>query len=396
MDCIDRIIQVSWRHRVFFTDDVFKRANSLLRMIVGTDEPGNPQKTLIVLDQTLATNQPGLPNEICSYFTAHNDKLNLVRPPVLVPGGEQVKNVWSHIVALHGLIDQHHIDRHSYIITVGGGALLDAVGLAAATAHRGIRHVRIPTTTLSQCDSGVGVKNGVNAFGKKNFIGTFAPPFAVINDFQLLCTLDDRDKRGGYAEAVKVACIRDVEFFDWLERSAVLLNQFEAASMRQLIRRCAELHVTHIADSGDPFEFGASRPLDFGHWAAHKLEQLSDFRLRHGEAVAIGIALDLLYSQRVGYLSAREVERVLHLLEKLGFDLFATELRLSGGGELYLFEGLQEFREHLGGQLAITFIRRIGEGFEAHEINAEAMREAIMDLESRQVRRSTQKVIIEA
>src|SRR5262249_47001338 len=156
---------------------------------------------------------------------------------------------------------------------------------AAATAHRGIRLVRVPTTTLSQCDSGVGVKNGINAFNKKNFIGTFAPPFAVINDFQLLTTLGPRDKRAGYAEAVKVACVRDAPFFEALEHDARSLDEFEPHAMRRLIRRCAEIHINHIVNGGDPFESGSARPLDFGHWAAHKLEHLSDFRIRHGEAV---------------------------------------------------------------------------------------------------------------
>ena len=110
----------------------------------------------------------------------------------------------------------------------GGGALLDLAGLAAATAHRGVRHIRIPTTTLSQCDSGVGVKNGINAFGKKNFIGTFAPPFAVINDFDLLASLPARDKRAGYVEAVKVALIRDSAFFNQIERDADKLAAFDA------------------------------------------------------------------------------------------------------------------------------------------------------------------------
>src|SRR5207249_9146075 len=114
----------------------------------------------------------------------------------------------------------------SYIIGIGGGTLLDVVGLAAATAHRGVRHVRIPTTTLSQNDSGVGVKNGINAFGKKNFIGAFAPPFAVINDFQLLASLSERDKRAGYVEAVKVALIRDAYFFASLDCEVTELRLF--------------------------------------------------------------------------------------------------------------------------------------------------------------------------
>src|SRR5205823_11964169 len=191
-------------------------------------------------------------------------------------------------------------------------------GFAAATAHRGVRHVRIPTTTLSQADSGVGVKNGINAFGKKNFIGTFSVPFAVINDFEMLGSLPPRDKRAGYIEAVKVACIRDPDFFAAIEQDASRLREFEPGSMERLIHRCAELHVQHIATSGDPFEFGSARPLDFGHWAAHKLEQLSEYKIRHGEAVAIGIALDTIYSRKLGHLDAASAARVLDLLEALG------------------------------------------------------------------------------
>jgi 3-dehydroquinate synthase len=262
--------------------------------------------------------------------------------------------------------------------------LLDMTGLAAATAHRGVRHVRIPTTTLSQCDSGVGVKNGINAFGKKNFIGTFCPPVAVINDFQLLATLEPSDKRAGYVEAIKVACIRDAAFFDELEREAVALRDFEPLGMRRLIRRCAELHVRHIAEGGDPFESGSARPLDFGHWAAHKLEQLSQFKLRHGAAVAIGLALDVIYSRRMGYLEAAGAERVLSLLETLGFELFAPELLLMGPGKkLLVLGGLDEFREHLGGQLAITLLRAVGIGFEVHEMNVPCVVEAVHELRAR-------------
>jgi 3-dehydroquinate synthase len=270
------------------------------------------------------------------------------------------------------------------LIAVGGGALLDVAGLAAATAHRGVRHVRIPTTTLSQADSGVGVKNGVNAFGKKNFIGTFAPPFAVINDFNLLGTLEPCDKRAGYVEAVKVACIRDARFFEEIERAVEELVAFEPAAMKRLIHRCAGLHLDHIATSGDPFETGSARPLDFGHWAAHKLEQLSDFQIRHGEAVAIGIALDVIYSRQTGLLDAPSAERILKLLEQLGFDLFANELlNVGADGNLQILGGLNEFREHLGGELTITLLREIGRGVEVHEMNLPKIVEAAHELRER-------------
>lgn len=378
MDLIERTIQVSWQHRVLFTDHVFDPANPILRDNLSRDENGSPRRAIVVLDEALAAALSSLAAQIEDYFKSNPNVATLVAPPITCQGGEQTKASWSAVADLHAAIDRHHIDRHSYLIAVGGGALLDMAGLAAATAHRGVRHIRIPTTTLSQCDSGVGVKNGINAFGKKNFIGAFAPPFAVINDFQLLSTLSPRDKRAGYVEAVKVACIRNREFFETLEKDASALARFEADAMRKLIHRCAELHVNHIATSGDPFEFGSARPLDFGHWAAHKLEQLSNFDLRHGEAVAIGIALDVTYARLAGFLSAPGATRVLQLLETLGFELFHPDLQR---GEL--LAGLEEFREHLGGRLAITLLREIGVGFEVNEMNVALIREAIADLAER-------------
>jgi 3-dehydroquinate synthase len=318
------------------------------------------------------------------YFLMHAASLKLVQPPLLVRGSETAKNSPTLVGELHTHIHRHHIDRHSYLIAVGGGALLDVAGFAAATAHRGVRHIRIPTTTLSQADSGIGVKNGLNAFGQKNFIGTFAPPFAVINDFNLLATLAPHDKRGGYVEAVKVACIRDTTFFGELERDAAKLAAFESVAMKHLIRRCAELHLDHIATSGDPFETGSARPLDFGHWAAHKLEQLSHFKTSHSEAVAIGIALDVIYSRNVGLLGEKSAARVLNLLEQLGFKLFNDELlNTDTNGQLSVLAGLEEFREHLGGELTITLLQEIGQGIEVHEMNRAKIVESIRELSRR-------------
>ena len=169
--------------------------------------------------------------------------------------------------------------RHC-LIAIGGGALLDVAGFAAAMAHRGVRLIRVPTTVLSQDDSAIGVKNGINAFDKKNYLGTFAAPFAVINDSRFLPTLSDRDWRSGISEAIKVALIRDAAFFDFIEANAVKLHDRDLPVMEQLVHRSAELHYDHITTNGDPYEQGSSRPLDYGHWAAHKLEPVTDYRLR--------------------------------------------------------------------------------------------------------------------
>ena len=381
MSVIQRSIQVGWQLRVFFTEDIFAPANPILKDALAD---AVPKKVLVVLEDALAQSQPKLEHQIENYFSVHNKRLQLVRPPLFVAGGEQSKNSITIVTDILSQIDRHHIDRQSYLIAIGGGALLDVAGFAAATAHRGVRHVRIPTTTLSQADSGVGVKNGINAFAKKNFIGTFAPPFAVINDFNLLATLKPRDKRAGYVEAVKVACIRDKNFFDEIERDAEKLISFEPAAMKKLIRRCAELHLEHIATGGDPFETGSARPLDFGHWAAHKLEQLSSFQIPHGEAVAIGIALDVIYSREAGLLDAQSSSRILNLLEQLGFKLFAHELLNDDANEhLQILNGLEEFREHLGGELTITLLKEIGRGVEVHEMNPQKIVEAIHELRER-------------
>ena len=391
---IERTISVSWHHQVLFTKNVFDTENPTLRNTLIEEEAGKPSKTLIVLDEALATAMPTLVSEIEAYFKTHSDSLNLVCPPIVMEGGERTKNSYFHVSEVQSHVDRYHIDRHAYLICVGGGALLDMVGLAASTAHRGIRHVRIPTTTLSQNDSGVGVKNGSNAFGKKNFIGTFTPPFAVINDFQLLSTLTPRDKRNGFVEAVKVACIRDENFFEQIEKNADALAHFESAAMQRLIYRCAELHMNHIASSGDPFEMGSARPLDFGHWAAHKLEQISEYRLRHGEAVAIGIALDCIYARDMEYLSATDCDRIIRLLARLGFNLWSNDLlHTDTDGKLVVIEGLEEFREHLGGCLTITLLKSIGQGFEVNEMNLPKVLNAIHELQDRTSDNSYSKVI---
>jgi 3-dehydroquinate synthase len=378
---IERSIQVHWPLRVFFTENIFAPDNLILRDALADTAP---RKALVVLEDSLAQALPQLESQIEKYFSVHSKTIQSVRSPLFLSGGEHAKNSSTLVGELHTHIHRHHLDRHSYLIAIGGGALLDVAGFAAATAHRGVRHVRIPTTTLSQADSGVGVKNGINAFGKKNFIGTFAPPFAVINDFNFLTTLESRDKRAGYVEAVKVACIRDAKFFDEIERDAEKLAAFEPTAMKHLIRRCAELHLDHIATGGDPFEMGSARPLDFGHWAAHKLEQVSHFKISHGAAVAVGIALDVLYSRNLGLLAAAAAARILNLLEKLSFRLFADELlNIDDASRMTILSGLEEFREHLGGELTITLLKGIGHGVEVHEMDQPKIVEAIHELRAR-------------
>jgi 3-dehydroquinate synthase len=377
-------LRVEFEYPVYFTRAVFDPDNPIFARAVARAEPGKRHRFAVFIDSGVAQSWPELEMQIAAYAARHAGQLELVASPEQVTGGEAAKNEPALITTLQRRLLELAIDRHAYVIAIGGGAVLDTVGYVAATTHRGVRHVRVPTTVLAQNDSGVGVKNSVNAFGVKNFVGTFAPPFAVLNDFDFLATLEHRDKIAGMAEAVKVALIRDADFFGWLEANAEGLAAFDNDAAETLIRRCAELHMRHIATSGDPFESGSARPLDFGHWAAHKLESLSAHALRHGEAVAIGMALDTRYSVLQGLLPEGRDKRVCALLEHLGFRLWhpAMEQR-AGGGTLALLGGLREFREHLGGELTVTLLADIGCGVEVHIIEEAAVRRVIDWLKER-------------
>ncbi len=381
---IRRNVRLDFPHSVYFTREAFSTSNDTLAEILRPAREGRRAKVILYLDEGLLDGNPNLPSRIEHYFRAHEEELNLVCPPLLIRGGEPAKNDWPLVEKIWADLNQYGMCRHSYVVVVGGGAALDLVGFAAATAHRGIRLVRLPTTTLSQGDGGIGVKNGVNFFGKKNWVGAFTVPDAVVNDFSFLRGLPESQKRAGYVEAVKVALIRDRSFYEFIEEKAEDLAAFEETALEQVIRKSAAHHLDHIAGSGDPFEKGSARPLDFGHWVAHKLEQISTFRIGHGEAVAIGLAVDLTYAARIGLVKPETTERILRLLETLGFRLYDDLLLAQNdGGERIVLEGLEEFREHLGGQLTITLIQGIGEGIEVNAMDKAEILASAEDLRKR-------------
>ncbi|WP_416865559.1 MAG: 3-dehydroquinate synthase [Imperialibacter sp.] len=380
MEFLQQSFSVKFDYKVYFTTNLFDRSNDTLSSFLKERmEEGTIQKVLFVLDQGVDEAHPGLKQGIRDYFETV-DNIHLIPETLVVSGGEEAKNDESLLYQVIDAVNAHGIDRHSYLVAIGGGAVLDMVGYAAAISHRGVRHIRIPTTVLSQNDSGVGVKNGVNFYRKKNFLGTFAPPVAVFNDYHFLTTLSDLDWRSGMSEAVKVALIKDASFFDWIEHNATMLAARDMGAMKFLVKRCAALHLDHIAGK-DPFETGSSRPLDFGHWSAHKLEALADFSIRHGEAVAIGIALDTVYSMLTNRLSEADARRILVVLQNLGFPLQHPLLKFEEGNSP-LLDGLNEFREHLGGKLTIMLLIAIGTGEEVHEMNEKTIREASEWLEN--------------
>ena len=381
---IHQRFSVPFRYSVHFTRRVFSKGNPILLKTLAPRKGLAPARILLVVDAGVVAATPLLLQQIERYFAFNKTQITLIEKPLIVSGGEHVKNGWDHVREIMTHAGIGHLDRHSYIIAVGGGCVLDMVGFAASLIHRGIRFIRIPTTVLAQNDAGVGVKNGMNDGGAKNFIGTFTPPYAVINDFEFLKTLSPMDWTGGIAEAFKVAIISDQSFFKALCKDVHKLKRRNQAAMEALVKKTAALHLKHIATNGDPFEFGSARPLDFGHWAAHRLELASNFSMSHGYAVSIGIALDSTYAMLKGLISETDHQAILNAFTCCGLPTFSPLLQRATHGRFDILEGLEQFREHLGGKLCITLPCPIGSKREVHTMDTPLLIKSIEWLSKQQ------------
>ena len=363
---------VPFIHRVRFTRDLLGADQQVLADLL-KPSIGTVPRVQFWLDEQVDAAQPDLKARIRAFVNKQAGRIQMPGNIQVLPGGEAVKNDVHLLERMLKCINAADLDRRSYVVVVGGGAVLDAVGFATAISHRGIRLIRVPTTTLAQGDSGVGVKNSVNLFEKKNWVGTFAVPWGVINDARMLETLPLRDFVCGFSEAVKVFLLKDPVAFRRLCGSATQIRQRDTVVAEGVLRESALWHLRHITQGGDPFEALEARPLDFGHWSAHKLETMTNFSLRHGEAVSIGVAIDTVYSAFCHGFPLNDAEAVVQCLRDLGLPLNHPAL----DDFPRLLAGLEEFRQHLGGRLTLTMLRGVGQPFEVHTVDAEKMRQAI-------------------
>ena len=375
-DRFDVDFAVPLTHRLRFTRDALgDESDELAGLLEGSGAV--VPKVQVWVDAAVAEGVPGLRGRLTELLGGWAAAGRCEPAGVFaLTGGEACKNERGHVERVLRAINDADLDRRSYILVLGGGAVLDAVGYAAAIAHRGVRLIRLPTTTLAQGDSGVGVKNAVNLFGKKNWRGTFATPWAVVNDAKLLETLPDRDFRGGFSECVKVSLLKSADDFGDLCRLADDIKARDFDAYWPVLKASCLWHLKHITAGGDPFEALEARPLDFGHWSAHKLEPMSGYKVRHGEAVGMGVALDVIYSAAVHGLPAADRDRVLTCLTDLGLPL--SHPLLSDAD--VLMRGLEEFRQHLGGRLTVTMLAGVGDPRDVHEVDPAAMRGAIRTL----------------
>ena len=376
---VDADFGVEFPHRVRFTRNLLDPANPTLADALDPDGLGRGISRLVLaIDEGVDRAWPDLASRWTGYAKAHASRMPDAAAAFTVAGGEPAKIGLATVERTLAEIDRHRICRQSFVVAIGGGAMLDAVGFAAATAHRGVRLVRIPTTVLAQDDAAMGVKNGINWNGKKNFLGSFAPPWAVLNDEDLLATLPDDEWRCGFSEAVKIALLRDPAYFDRLERDAEAIRGRDREASSHAIRRSAELHLRHVTRGGDPFEIRTARPLDYGHWSAHRLEQMTGFAVGHGAAVGVGVALDTVYAAIEGRLARDVADRTLRTLARLGIPTFHPALLDADA----LLGGLEEFREHLGGRLTVTLLRDVGVAEDVHSLDPRVIRAAIGELRS--------------
>jgi 3-dehydroquinate synthase len=363
-------MQVPARHRVTFTRDVLDPENAVLAQALA-----GSARCVAFVDDGVAEAHPQLAVALERWLSARPGMPALCAVE-RVPGGERAKAGMEVPDRVVRATVEHRIDRQSCVIAIGGGAVLDAVGFGAAIAHRGCRLVRLPTTVLSQDDAGMAVKNGINLGRRKNYVGTFAVPHAVVCDEAFLASTPEWSWTGGFSEAVKIALLRDPGLLARIERDAAAIRARDMHAAMPVIVRSAELHWRHIALGGDPFETQSARPLDHGHWLAHRLEGMTDGELPHGQAVAVGIAVDTAYAANAGLLAPADADRVLSALRALSLP---TSHPLLADPDA-LVAGLEEFREHLGGRLTITLLRGIGDPVDVHEMDLGLLRGAIASL----------------
>ena len=373
---IDQEVVVTFRYPVKFTHGLLDPLNRTLRDVVEAEDRA---RLLVVIDEGVADAHPTMTADVVVYCTAHADALELTAPPLVVPGGEAIKNQSGPVDEIRAAIDVHGVDRHSYVVAIGGGAVLDAVGYAAATAHRGVRLIRVPDHRARAGRLG-GRRQERHQRLRQEELRRLVR--AAARGAERLRPADHARPTATGAPASRrrsrSRCSRTRPFFT-LDRAsrAATSTSARCRRWRELVHRSAELHLNHIATSGDPFELGSSRPLDFGHWAAHKLEQLSHHELRHGEAVAVGIALDSTYSYLTGSLPHADWRRIIELFEAVELPIWHRDMATPGsGGRPAVLAGLEEFREHLGGRLTIMLLERIGSGFEVHELDEAVLLEA--------------------
>ena len=301
------------------------------------------------------------------------EKVGVGVTPIILPDGEAHKN-WESLNLIYDALLATRCDRSTTVVALGGGVIGDLAGFAAATYQRGVPYIQIPTTLLSQVDSSVGGKTGINHPRGKNMVGAFWQPKLVLADTDTLKTLPDRELSAGMAEVIKYGLIRDLPFLDWLETNMDGLMARDGALLAHAIETsCANKAQVVAADEYETAKEGGRALLNLGHTFGHAIETGVGYgEWLHGEAIAAGTMMAIELSRRLGWLSAADVARARALLQRAGLPVIGADL----GAARYL-ELMSHDKKVIAGSLRLVLLKALGEAVTYADVPCEEIVAAI-------------------
>ena len=329
------------------------------------------KKNVIVIYDSFFSVKTSLNNEFKEFVQSIN-KLTTTLNFIDIPGGDQTKNI-NQLNEIIEKVLTYGIDRQNVIIAFGGGVIGDIAGFAASILLRGINYIQVPTTLLSQVDSSVGGKTGINSKIGKNLIGSFHQPQAVLADINILKTLPNREFRAGFAEVIKYGLIKDLEFFNWLNQEYDSIFIHDKIKLQKMITKSCEIKAKIIKN--DEKEGGKRALLNLGHTFAHAIESFGNFdgRIIHGEAVSIGICLAFKLSNKLCFCSTDDTKKVINLFQKSKLPTSLHDIKklsISTSGMIQKFKLDKKNRQN---ELTFILNKRIGESFIKHNVSVNVL-----------------------
>ena len=329
------------------------------------------QKNVIVIYDSFFSVKAS-PNNEFEEFVQSINKFTTTLNFIDIPGGDQTKNI-NQLNEIIEKVLTYGIDRQNVIIAFGGGVIGDIAGFAASILLRGINYIQVPTTLLSQVDSSVGGKTGINSKIGKNLIGSFHQPQAVLADINILKTLPNREFRAGFAEVVKYGLIKDLEFFNWLNQEYDSIFIYDKIKLQKMITKSCEIKAKIIKN--DEKEGGKRALLNLGHTFAHAIESFGNFdgRIIHGEAVSIGICLAFKLSNKLCFCSTDDTKKVINLFQKSKLPTSLHDIKklsISTSGMIQKFKLDKKNRQN---ELTFILNKRIGESFIKHNVSVKVL-----------------------
>jgi 3-dehydroquinate synthase len=353
---------------IFVGNNLITRADELLEKYIQN------KKIIIIHDNFFSSKL--LLNETFKEFIKLIKEKTLSVNLIAISGGDQTKNM----LELTNIIEQsllYEIDRECVIIAFGGGVIGDIAGFAASILLRGINFINVPTTLLSQVDSSVGGKTGVNSTLGKNLIGSFHQPMAVIADINILKSLPDREFRAGFAEVIKYGLIKDKKFFNWLESEYENIFNYDDLKLQKVIAKCCKIKAEIIEN--DEKEIGNRALLNLGHTFAHAIESFGNYdgKIIHGEAVAIGICMAFKFSSKFSFCPMNDTERVIDIFKKSKLPTSLRDIPDLSITTLNMVEKFKYDKKTINNKLTFILNHQIGKSFIKYDVNVNDLIEFI-------------------